>query len=875
MSHLKKQNCFSALINSERIEKHQKSRRYFLLTPLVALLAFSGADVRAQSNFNPYFLSDDPSAVADLSRFEKGQIVPPGTYRVDIYLNDNYVTTRDVMFNASQNGPELEACLSSKQLSAMGVDTVGIPGIAVLKEGACVPLAQTIKAATSTYDFDRQRLNISVPQAFMRGSVRGYIPPEQWDNGITAGLLNYNFTGSNGWGQSHSDNYYLNLQSGFNLGAWRLRDNTTWSYNSGSNSSSSRNSWQHINTYVERNIVPLRARLVVGDGYTPSDVFDGVNFRGAQISSDDNMLSDSQRGFAPVVRGIARTTARVSVRQNGYDIYQSTVPPGPFVINDLYPSGLSGDLQVTIKEADGSSQVFTVPYSSVPVLQREGRVKFAVTAGQFRSGGQQQDKPKFAQATALWGLPAGFTVYGGTQLADNYRAFTGGLGKNLGILGAVSADITQANTTLPDESRHQGQSMRFLYNKSLAEVGTNFQLVGYRYSTQGFYTLSDASYKQMSGYSVLTQDGAINVTPKLTDYYNLYHTKRGRLQVNISQQIGAISSLYLSGSRQTYWNSGETDDQLQVGYSMTFNDISYNLSYSLTQGMGQENKDQLLALNVSIPISHWLSPDSRSALRHSNINYSNSNDLKGRSTNTVGMSGTLLKDNNLGYSVQQGYNNQDSGYVSNAGLNYQGTYATSNLGYSRNDGYNQAYYGVSGGVIAHSDGITFSQPLGDTSVLVKAPGAAGVSVENATGVRTDWRGYAVVPYASEYRENRVALDPNSLAANVDLDEPVENVVPTRGAIVRANFVTRVGMKALVTLMHQGKTVPFGATVTHNEGDSGSIVGDAGQAYLTGLPLRGELKAKWGESANEQCVASYQLPEANQQQALSYANVVCR
>jgi outer membrane usher protein len=66
----------------------------------------------------------------------------------------------------------------------------------------------------------------------------------------------------------------------------------------------------------------------LGDSYTNGDVFDGINFRGAQLASDDNMLPDSQKGFAPVIHGIARGTAQVSVKQNGYEIYQSTVPPG-------------------------------------------------------------------------------------------------------------------------------------------------------------------------------------------------------------------------------------------------------------------------------------------------------------------------------------------------------------------------------------------------------------------------------------------------------------------------------------------------------------------------------------------------------------------
>lgn len=116
-----------------------------------------------------------------------------------------------------------------------------------------------------------------------------------------------------------------------------------------------------ISIPLERDIIPLRSRLTLGDGYTQGDIFDGINFRGAQLASDDNMLPDSQRGFAPVIHGIARGTAQVTIKQNGYDIYNSTVPPGPFTINDIYAAGNSGDLQVTIKEADGSTQILPYP----------------------------------------------------------------------------------------------------------------------------------------------------------------------------------------------------------------------------------------------------------------------------------------------------------------------------------------------------------------------------------------------------------------------------------------------------------------------------------------------------------------------------------
>ena len=574
-----------------------------LVSPALALwLCSQPFAARADLYFNPRFLADDPAAVADLSGFEKGQEVPPGTYRVDIYLNNGFMTTRDVTFQADAQGHGLSPCLTRGQLASMGVDTGRVPGMATLDSTACVPLTTLISEATTRFDVGQQRLYLTVPQAFMGNHARGYIPPELWDNGITAGLINYNFTGNNAHNTTGgSSRYaYLNLQSGLNIGAWRLRDNSTWSYSSGGSTSSNENRWQHVNSWLERDITPLRSRLTLGDSYTNGDVFDGINFRGAQLASDDNMLPDSQKGFAPVIHGIARGTAQVSIRQNGYEIYQSTVPPGPFTIDDLYAAGNGGDLQVTIKEADGSRQVFSVPWSTVPVLQREGHTRFALTAGEYRSGNSQQETPDFFQGTAMHGLPAGWTLYGGTQLADRYRAFNLGVGKNMGYFGALSLDITQANATLADDSEHQGQSVRFLYNKSLDETGTNLQLVGYRYSTRGYYNFADTTYRRMSGYSVETQDGVIQVKPKFTDYYNLAYSKRGKVQLSVTQQLGRTATLYLSGSHQTYWGTDDADEQLQAGARI----LDVNVGASLVaETMLLPDLVQRLVSRVDVPLS--------------------------------------------------------------------------------------------------------------------------------------------------------------------------------------------------------------------------------------------------------------------------------
>lgn len=104
-----------------------------LVSPALALwLCSQPFAARADLYFNPRFLADDPAAVADLSGFEKGQEVPPGTYRVDIYLNNGFMTTRDVTFQADAQGHGLSPCLTRGQLASMGVDTGRVPGMATL-----------------------------------------------------------------------------------------------------------------------------------------------------------------------------------------------------------------------------------------------------------------------------------------------------------------------------------------------------------------------------------------------------------------------------------------------------------------------------------------------------------------------------------------------------------------------------------------------------------------------------------------------------------------------------------------------------------------------------------------------------------------------
>ncbi|WP_368529380.1 fimbria/pilus outer membrane usher protein [Enterobacter cloacae] len=826
-------------------------------------LAFGGSSTSLYASvaFNTELIELDNPGMdkADLSAFESGSQAP-GIYHVDIIVDDAFLETGDIQFTASKadNGDaSLQPCLSLAQLKRWGVKTALFPALDAEKS-ECVNL-QAIPQASADFQFAAQRLVLSIPQAAIDLPARGYVPPEMWDEGITAAMLNYSLSGANsraraGEGVS-SNTQYANLRPGVNIGPWRLRNYTTWSRDA-----AGKDQWDTVYSYLQRAVIPQKAQLTLGDSSAPADVFDSVPFRGVQLASDDDMLPDSLKGYAPVVRGIARTNAQVVIRQNGYQIYQSYVAPGAFEITDMYPTGGAGDLDVTIKEADGSEQHFTLPYASVPVLQREGRLKYALTGGQYRAYNSSVEKTPFGQVSGIYGLRNGITLYGGVQGSGKYQSFAVGTGKNMGDFGALSADVTQAWSTLAHTAKTQGQSLRARYSKNVLNTGTHFSIAGYRYSTRGYYGLQD----------VLDSYG---------DSSALQNRRRNRVELTMSQTLGdERGALTLSAAREDYWNTDKSMASWSVGYNNNWNNISYGVTWTYSKNGGPTSSgsgstktydhDQLLAFTVSVPLDKFL-PQTWA-------NYGLNTSKNNGTTHSIGMNGVALNNSALNWNIQQGYGTDGVGYTGTLNGDYKGTYGEVTAGYGYDKHSERLNYGVQGGILAHADGITLSQPLGETNALIKAPGAHGVNIRNQSGVRTDYRGYTVVNNLSVYRKNDLALDPENMPDDVELEINTRTVTPTRGAVVKADYLSKVGRRVLMTLTTHDQFVPFGAVVTLADDDKSSfIVGDRGQVYLTGLRDQGTVLATWGHQPHQQCRADFSLPNGSQYGGITDISVSCR
>lgn len=832
------------------------------LSSVIAITFFWSANSFADDYFNLKALELGPTegTTLDSNMFSVSGKQAPGTYRVDVYVNNERRFTRDFNFVQSANG-ELAPELNINELNEMGINVDAIPSFTgVDSEYHIKELATFIPDAKVVFDFSRQKLSISIPQIYISNAARGSISPELLDDGLAGLFVSYNFNGTNSRTDSESneqsDSYFNNLRSGLNIGPWRIRNYSTWNYHK--NNSGTTNKWDSISTYIQRDITTLKSQLTLGDTFTPSDVFESIQFLGAKLASDDNMLPDSQRGFAPIIRGIANSNAKITIKQDNSVIYQTNVPPGAFIIDDLFPTASSGDLQVLITEADGSERTFIQPFSSVPIMQRLGRLKYSAIAGEYRSNDNEAIESEFGQFTLQYGLLNNLTIYGGMQLSKNYSAFTGGSGIGLGDFGSFSADITQANTSLQD-NHETGQQYRFQYSKDIATTSSTITLAGYHYSTKGFNTFSEAmKHKWMES----------------TNSYPINDNKRSKMQLDLAQNLneGKWGSLLLSGYQQDYWNRDDYERGINFSYQNSFGGINYSLMYSYSKmSADNDSNDQQIALSVSVPLSPWL--------HKSYATYNVSHDSQGHTYTQVGINGTALEDNNLSYSIAEGYGNHGVGNSGSVSADYRGTYGRANIGYNYNPDTHQINYGLQGTILTHSQGVTLGQPIsGDNSsfVLVRAPSASNIKINNGVGIYTDAKGYAIVPYVSSYRRTRISVDPSTLPDDVEMPENVQSVVPNNGAIVAADFNPKKGYRALVELTKDGKSIPFGAVVLIDNSESNTgIVDENGIVYLSGLSDEGVLNVKWGSLASQKCEAKFALPQVNKSLSLHKLTAVCK
>lgn len=252
----------------------------------------------SEARFNSRFLNGK-SKGEDLSRFSRENPILAGTYSSDTYVNGHWEGTHDYTFRNVKGQNNADTCFSMAFLEQLGVDTTMLHPASLRGQlpdtTTCMPMSEWLPEATAQFDSSTFRMNVNVPQAYMRRNARGFVNPKLWDHGITAGKVSYSFNAyqsdNNMNGQKNRQQAaYLSLNTGFNMGDWQFRHDSSlnWQNSDGMH-------WQKTATYARRPLQRIRGQLILGDSYTSGEMFDSIGFRGMQLATDDRMLPDSDR----------------------------------------------------------------------------------------------------------------------------------------------------------------------------------------------------------------------------------------------------------------------------------------------------------------------------------------------------------------------------------------------------------------------------------------------------------------------------------------------------------------------------------------------------------------------------------------------------
>lgn len=797
--------------------KNSSLFRLRLLVQLVSLAIFS---IHAEAEtFNSSLLVGNS---ADMDWSNSRLVMTPGTYDLDVYVNNVWRGK----FNLSVAHDDKGTLLMNKEDVAL-LDIQGLDDVVNKKSADKLDINTLLHGGRSTLVPGIMRLDLEVPQAFVKEHSRNWVSPQKWDQGIDGLYSNYNFNYYNFHGlqenYSNSDNMFLSLNSGLNLFGWHLLDSSTWMRYS----SMGKGSWLNNTRYFEKPIALIDSVLRVGRSFTTSDYFDTVRFRGITLNKSRQMLPDSENVYMPVISGIATGSAVVSISQDGHIIHQVNVPPGPFAIRDLMPTGSRSDLSVEVKNTGGHIERFVVPFSSIPNMLRPGSSDYQINVGavDLRS---VDDNSHFAQFSYSRGINNYLTASAGGIWNNDYQSLLLGGAVSIPYAGSVSAFVEESQYRLPGDSRRHGEKYSLSWSKYFP-TRTNISLASYYYRTQDYASFSDY---------ILTKSNIKDYGGTGTSTVN----SKQALSANIVQPLGdTFGRLSLSAYWRDYWRGQKSSRQYNLTWSNAYHSVNYSLSLrrsevtqsyydyethyegDLVTALRSRGKtENNLYFSVTVPISIFGSGGSLSS--HASVQ-------NGKySSSDLSLSGEA---HDVDYSLMLSHDSDGDSRTADIYTSWKNDYTSMNSGATLSREYRQLSLGASGNVLAWKGGVISSPNNGRNFVIIDAPGVVNAVVNGDTATHTNAKGIALVTSATPYRQNNFHLEQDGTqSSDVDLEGNLLNVAPYEGSISWLKYKTDT--RKLFTFDVQtanGIPLPFGAAVRGADNEELGYVAQGSQIFI--------------------------------------------
>lgn len=648
----------------------------------------------------------------------------------------------------------------------------------------------------------------------------------QWSHGGVAGLLNYDaqYLTSSG-GSSNLSFYQINSEAGFNAGDWIFRSRQTLTHFNNTDT------LQHQNAYAQRTFKDAKRVLQVGQIGLGNSMFGAGQVLGFQMFPEQ-ALQGGGRGIG-LVEGIADSQSVVEVRQSGVLVHSTTVPAGPFSLQNFQLLNTRSDLDVTVTGTGGEKRQFTVPAAAFLLNGNRIAPGFSFGAGQLDQQGSGQS-PLLATAAKGWQLTPGWMLNSGVLASAPYQA------------GALGTDVQPFNDTLlnvqmtaarDSEHGNQGVSLAASLSHNLTE----------RLSTSLNVSRQSSGYRELSDAVARDPEDA--------------NRSSSQYGVGLGWSGESVGSFNLSYSQAQTFGSGNIS-YVRGGWSKAFGRTYVGASLERSSG-GYNGSEDRFYLTLSVPlgdrsISSW-------------VNGSKNGNRAG-----VRYSERLSQDRN--YSISSEHDSGSKRTSTTGNFDMVTPVSQLSAGISRDsDGYTSWSGRASGAAVVHNHGVTLSPyKVGDTFGIAKIGEEKGVRVETPAGPTwTDGRGYAVIPRVASYSKSSVQVDTRSLGKNVDISNALYETEAARGSVSYIDFGVVRNRRVLIDVKDaQGKPLPQGASVFAADNSFVSVVADKSTVFINDAADGQQFSVE--RQGQNDCRFTLKLPEKAVNPGLyEEASAVCR
>lgn len=689
-------------------------------------------------------------------------------------------------------------------------------GTIVFREETFYPLT-AIEGFEKTVDFNNQSLELAFsPEVFAATRLSRYEASKAVLNPVLPSLfLNYDFNYSlSRQSDGHTPQDLSTLaEIGWSTGLGVLTSSFIGSNLTNNSGLEKSRSFNRLETTFTKDFPTRNLTLRLGDAYTkPGMLGRSIYFGGISFGTNFGLTPGYIRQPLQTITGLSATPSTVELYINDVLRQVSTVPTGPFAIDNFPSLSGNGRARVVVRDQLGRETVVEQSFLSNSQLLAKGVNDWSIEAGSVRNELEttaSDYRPEFISGILRRGIRDALTV--------EARAEVGAEAFNFSLGGVAELPLLMLGRAAMSNSQHQilGSGRQWLLGVEYQSLRNSFV-----FEVQG----ASANYRQLG------QD--LEIKPVKRQFVGSWSYGNAKL--------GAFS---LGMARVDRYDAPSVTT-MTASYSRRIGKQS-NLSLIASRAKSKNGSTSSLTLNFVMPLGTDRSANTFVSTRNGQ------RDVYQTVTKNPGL------DSNLGWRALAG---QQMGQTrAEAGAYYAGRYGSVNSDLSHTGEQTSLRLGAASSLVFVDGSLFATKRLDDSFAVaeIEGYGDIGVGIGSNVVTHTNRKGKALIPRLMPYQNNAIQLDPRELPISAAIDSIEELAVPSYRSAVKISFPVRSGRGALLRLvLDDGDVAPMGALVNIQGETEQFYVARRGEAFVTGLQDMNRLILNW---QGQSCVFEVRLP----------------